>query len=603
MTKVADYVIAELAAHGISEAFVVYGAANGDLIDAFTRTKNIRYVCAQHEQGAGFMAEGWAKVKGKPGCAIATSGPGGQNFVTPIANCYYDSVPAIFITGQIKTQFMRPSPEIRQIGFQECPIVDIVRPITKYAVTITDPSRIRYELGKALWLCRTGRPGPVLLDLPIDVQKTEIEPTTLELFDIMDPGTVEEWNYEVDLGVGRVLEALRHAERPMMLIGGGLHASRGTIEAFYQVADILQIPVCPTWNATDIVTDDLPYFAGRVGTYGGKGRNFGIQNCDLLICVGSRLSGRITGGAPETFARGAKKITVDIDPALLKTEYQQVPFDINIQADAGMFFARMLYRLRQGYEPRHIKWLGRCLNWKDQYDPVLPEHFERKDIVHPYAFLRRLSERLPENAIVVGDCGGNIVSLMHAFETKKGQRVITNNGNSPMGFSMAGAIGAWFADPSRPVVCIIGDGGMQMNIQELQTIRNYGCNIKVFIINNEIYGITQAFQEVNFEGRTEACKAPHYTVPDFLNVADAYGIIGAPIGTISFAKQCIQWTFDNARPWIIDVKCPDFHTYEPKIVGWKTPIEDMTPLLPREEFAAQMIVPMLGDETVKESQE
>jgi acetolactate synthase-1/2/3 large subunit len=374
MIKLADYVVNTLAAHGIDRAFLVYGSANGDLVDAFTRTNAISYVATMTEQAAGFAAEGYAKVKGVPGLAIATSGPGGMNLVTCAGNCFYDSVPTIFITGQIKTRFLRPDPSLRQIGFQEADMVALFKPVTKSAVMVTDPQRIRYELERALFLCQHGRPGPVLLDLPIDVQQAMIDPDTLESFDIRDAENRDLLNAsisvaEVDRDVSDFVIDLEQSERPVLLVGGGVR-SAAAVDLFLEVAELLQIPCYPTWNALDVVTSDLPWYGGRIGTYGGAGRNFGLQNSDLLLAVGSRISGRITGGAPETFARGAKKYLVDIDPALTKRELQQVPFDVSTRCDVGLYLARLAAAL-WGYKPRHADWLVRCRGWQRQY-PARP---------------------------------------------------------------------------------------------------------------------------------------------------------------------------------------------------------------------------------------
>jgi len=595
--KVADFVINYLADYGIKEMFVVYGAANGDLIDAFTRTDKTRYIAVMHEQAGGFAAEVYAKVSGKPGVAIATSGPGGMNFVTPIGNFFYDSVPGLFITGQINSRFLRPDPSIRQVGFQETDIVSIVRPITKYATMITDPASIKYELEKALFLAQDGRPGPVLLDMPLNIQKQEIDPDKLVGFDPESEKSC--YNIaSIDKKIDQFLEDLKKAKRPSLMIGGGVRIA-GAVEKLLEIGRKLKIPTYPTWNALDIITSDYEYYGGRIGTYGGRGRNFGLQNSDLVLAVGSRISGRITGGNLSSFLREAKKYAVDVDITLLQKKLQQVPFDVSIHADAKLFLDRLSKKLETYSVPDFHEWTTKVIGWKDKYDPVKPEYFEQKEYVNPYAFFRILSEIMEKNDILVGDCGGNIVVSNHAFETKHGQRNITNNGNSPMGFAFAGAMGAWLAsDKTQNTVCTIGDGGMNMNIQELQTFVNYKIKVKTFIINNHIYGITKAFQETNFEGRMEACGPKGYNPPDFVKVAEAYGIKTVTISHNSELKEKIKEVLDYDGPIVCDVNCHEWHTYEPRIFGWKTPIEDMYPYLPREEFRANMIIePLEGWES------
>ena len=606
--KVADYIAQRLAAEGITHVFLVQGAANNSLIYSLADAKGIDYVCCVHEQACGFAAEGYAKVKGIPGCAVTTSGPGGQNLITPIANCYYDSVPVLFITGQVNSFFMRPEgAALRQLGFQEWPVVDCIRPITKYAACVRRAEHVPYELEKALHLCQEGRPGPVLLDFPIDVQKAEVNVTQ---FDQQCPFLQP---YKADLAQVRYaaeqfLDDFWQAKRPALLIGGGVRTAKA-IAAFDRVAAALQVPVFPTWNALDVVTSDFPWYGGRVGTYGGAGRNFGIQNCDLLLAVGCRLSGRITGGEPSTFARAARRYAVDVDAGLLDPHFQPQPFHVNVLCDAERFFEQLLFAFyaRGSYvyggndapPPNHALWMERVQEWCQRYDPVRPEFFEEKPgWVHPYAFVRNLSHQAPPNAVIVNDCGGNAVVSNQAFETKHGQRYFSNNGNSPMGFAMCGALGAWFADPSRPVLCIIGDGGFCMNIQELQTLVNYGVGIKVFVLDNRCYGITKAFQAAQYGDRFEACGPVGYNPPCFEDVVQRFGCEGKRIAVFRTSDDVppdltIQKMLEHKGPAVCIVHCPEFYTYEPRISGLRIPIERMTPALPEEEFLANMIIPPL----------
>ena len=597
MMKVADYVIDRLGEYGIDKVFVVYGAANGDLIDAFTRTKKTSYVAVMHEQAGGFAAEAYAKVSGKVGAAIATSGPGGMNFVTPIGNCYYDSVPAIFITGQINSRFLKSDDSLRQIGFQETDIVSIVKPITKYAKMITDPLSIKHELEKAIHIARTGRPGPVLLDIPLDIAKTLIDVEKLhgynDISNQYDDSKVEQL-------ARNVLADLQKSDRPVLLVGGGVKIAKA-VSLLQEVSKLLQIPTFPTWNALDIVTNDLETYCGRVGTYGGAGRNFALQNSDLLITIGSRVSGRITGGNLASFAREARKIMIDVDDAQLQPHLQQVPFDVSIKCDA-LVFLKALKKLiiEEGYlRPNaHVSWLSKAQEWRIKYDPVKESFGSSKTVIHPYRFIRQLSAKMSSTDVLLADCGGNIVITSQAIETKLGQTFITNNGNSPMGFSFAAAIGAWFADPSKRIICIIGDGGFNMNLQELQTIKNYGCNIKTIILNNHIYGITKAFQETNFQGRAEACGPVGYAPPNFIEISKAYGIKTISLKNPGDVDSALDEMFESNESVVCDVDIHEYHTYEPRIFGWSTPIEDMYPYIDRAEFKANMIIdPIEGWET------
>jgi acetolactate synthase-1/2/3 large subunit len=590
--KLSDYIFTHLRDLGVKEVFQVYGAATGHLVDAFVRVEGIDYVALLHEQACGFAAEGYAKVNGNFGVAMATSGPGGQNLITCAANCFYDSVPCLFITGQIKQEFMRPDKSIRQVGFQESDQVACFEPVTKYSVMITKPEDIKYELEKAIHLMKSGRPGPVHLDIPIDISKAEISPDELIGYDseIEEMFDVRKITEQVDF----LIDDINRSERPVMLIGGGVKLAKAENELL-EIGKILQIPIYPTWNALDIVCSDYEYYAGRIGTYGGSGRNFGVQNSDLLLSIGSRISGRITGGNVKSFARGAKKYMVDVDKPALQKKLQQLPFDECILSDAKLFISILKKRLIDlKYKPKFESWVSRCMDWKKRYDPVTEQAFMKSEYVNPYAFVRILSEEMSNNDILVADCGGNVVVTNHSFETKTGQRYFTNNGNSPMGFSFAGAIGAWFASDKEKqnVVCIIGDGGMNMNIQELQSLINYGIDIKVIILNNHIYGITKAFQKVNFEGRMEACGPVGYNPPDFIKVSESYGIETLSIEGSDYdsIREKIKQLLNHKGSIIIDVNCHEYHKYDPRVIGWETPIEDMYPYLSREEFNSNMYI-------------
>lgn len=583
--RVSDWILARLAKEGITHAFTVYGGAISELMDAFTRQRDINYVVTIHEQAAGFAAEGYAKARGIPGLAIATSGPGGGNMVTAMQNCYYDSTPCIFLTGQVATPLINREPTVRQLGFQETPICDIVRRITKYAGQPQSAEDARQMLETALMEAKSGRPGPVLLDIPIDVQREEC--SAMPFF----PWS-RNTSWPRDLFMSYALD-LAKAKRPAILVGGG---ARGASMAIVDFACKHAIPCFRTWNAFDVITDDERNYCGTIGTYGGPGRNFGIQNCDLLLSLGCRMSGRITGGRPETFARGAKKYIVDIDLAATTAGTQPVKGDVNVLASCADFmFAQ--YPVAAHFQD----WFDQCRRWLHQYDPVKPEMFEieRDEDLHHYGFMRRLSELLPANSIIVSDTGGNQIMMGHCFQSKRGQRIFSSNGNTPMGFALCGAIGAWFAEPARPVVCIIGDGGMQMNIQELQTMVHYGVKVKVFVINNGVLGNTKSYQRVNHM-KEVACGPDGYSAPDFTKIAVAYGIYAYHIPGWKYVDTIIMEMLAHDGPAICDVPDPDRCQYEPRISRWDVGIEDAYPYLPRDEFRANMLIePLPGWENIK----
>jgi len=439
----------------------------------------------------------------------------------------------------------------------------------------------------------------VLLDIPINIQKQDVDEKILLGYDVGLKTTydIDSINKQVD----KYIDDLKNSKRPCLMIGGGVRLS-GAVNELLELGRELKIPMFPTWNALDIVCSDYEYYGGRIGTYGGAGRNFGIQNSDLLLAIGSRISGRITGGNIHTFAREAKKYMVDVDKAGLQKKLQQVPFEECIYSDAKLFIKLLMDRLKSEDLPDFSKWVEQVMVWKEKYDPVTEDMFKPRKYPHPYAFIRILSEEMKSNDIFAADCGGNIVVSNHAFETKVGQRYFTNNGNSPMGFSFAGAIGAAIAaDSSQDVICVIGDGGFNMNIQELQTIVNYNVPVKTIILNNHIYGITKAFQETNFEGRAEACGPVGYNPPNFKDIVEAYKI---PTMVVDDGKDYdkirsqIREFLDHKGPIVMDFNCHEYHTYDPKIVGWETPIEDMYPYLPDDEFDENMFIKPIGQKRV-----
>ena len=359
---------------------------------------------------------------------------------------------------------------------------------------------------------------------------------------------------------------LRDAKRPLFLVGGGA----GTVPD-------LPYPCVVTWNALDKVTPDMACYAGVVGTYGGPGRNFAVQSCDLLVAVGCRISGRITGGMVDNFAPRAKKWQIDTEP---KAEGDWIRWNI----DANEFWPKLLLIAKQD------DWFWKTQEWVEKYDPVKPEHSKE---FHHYGFMRKVSEYIPDDAIIVFDTGGSAIMMGHAFRPKKGQRIFSSNGNSPMGFAMCGAMGAWFADKTRPIVCFIGDGGFNMNLQELQTIVNYGINIKIFILNNHCYGNTKLFQRYNYGSRFYACGPDGYSPPDFEKVVKSYKLVCRAVETYDDVEQIIRPGMRSAGkhwdyPCVYDVVHHDFYEYLPRISRFDQDLCDQDPPLPREEWEANL---------------
>lgn len=595
MMRVSEYVANFLTEKGVKDIFLIDGSACASLIVAVARNKNLRYYCPQHEQAGAFAVDGYYKASGKMAVMIATSGPAGQNLLNGVAASYYDSIPALYLTGNVNSRFMKPSDEIRQQGFQENDIVAMAKPITKLAVLVKKPESIRYEIERAYKVATTGRPGPVLLDIPMDIQQAVIEENNLMGFD--DAVTTGWDNEEIHEHINKCLEMLRKAERPVMLVGGGVWLAKA-MEETKRLIERLKIPVYVTWNMLDFCEKDYPFYGGRVGTFGGDGRNYGIQNSDLLLSIGSRISGRITGGMIHSFARTAKKIIVDIDSAELK--WQLVRGDLNITCDAKVFATEFLKVLEnKPLEADYSQWLAKAIYWKEKYPVFKEEYWDQKESVNPYVFVKVLSEEMKEGDVLVHEAGGNCVVTSQAFEAKAGQRVFSNNGNSSLGYALPAAIGACIAT-KKHVLCINGDGGMNFNIQEFQTIKHYKLPVKVLIFNNYAYGITKAYRDTNFQSEYAGVDAEHgQSSPDFMKVAEAYGIKTVHIKNHDELRDKIKEVLSADEPVVCDINMIGFYNYQPKI-GWRNPIEDQYPFLPRDEFRNNMIIePVEGWENPK----
>ena len=600
--KLADYIVDYIASTGTKHVFLVTGGAIAHVVDAaFRRSsvkKDIECVCVQHEQAGAMAAEAYSRLGPGLGVVLTTSGPGATNLITGICGCWFDSIPALFITGQVGTAEScgAVATKPRQVGFQEADIVNMVASITKFAAKVTDPATIKYVLEKAVSMAKGGRPGPVLLDIPVDVQFADIDPSKLVGFDPEKEREEEDRKgarEDMEKKVGQVIALIEKAERPIILFGGGVklaHAEKVAL-AF---AETLRMPIVVSWSGFDTISHDHPQFVGHIGVYGSRGANFAVQNADLVLSLGSRLDTRQTGGRVNAFARGAKKVMVDIDRNEIM-KGRGLAIDVGIAADVGEFLRIIEPRL-SGIRTQDVSaWRARTAEWKNKYPAVLPEYYAQKDTVSAYVFLKMLSDALPEGATTVVDEGGNLVWTMQSFEVKKGQRLISTFGNSPMGYALPAAIGASFALGKKPVVCIDGDGGFQPNIQELQTVKHYNVPLKIFIMNNRSMGIIKQFQDLYFDARHYATTEEHgYSARDFAAVATAYGIEAITIRTCGEMEDGIQRALAAAGPVLCNVLINENQQLNPKL-EFGRPLEDMAPYLERQEFFANMIVEPLAE--------
>ncbi len=577
--KLSDYIISYLASLGTKHVFVLTGGACAYIIDSFHKFKDkIEYVCVQHEQAAAMAADAYSRFGAGLGATVVTSGPGATNLITGICCSWFDSIPAIHISGQVNTNELSGNNPVRQTGFQETDIVNIVKPITKYAVMVTNPEKIRYELEKAVYLATSGRPGPVLIDIPMDVQRAEIEPEQLESFTISETLNYHDTGEKLQEKVEKCVSMIKNSKRPVILLGGGIRLSN-SVEQTRDLVETLQIPVVSNWAAIDIIPYNHKLYVGQFGVYGNRGAN-------LVISLGSRLDSRQTGGNIHSFAREAKRIAVDIDNGQLSSARVQI--DLPINTDLKEFFLILKENLSKIKLPSFLDWIQKSKELKERYPACLPEFEKQTNDVNPYYFMKVLSKKTKENEVICTDCGGNLVWTIQGAMLKNGQRIFSALGNSPMGYSLPASIGASIALNKKQVICIIGDGGLQINLQEFQTIVKYKLPIKVFIFNNHGYGIIKQFQDMYLNGRHEAT-GNGYSCPDFIKIASSYGIKSETIRNHSELEEKLERILNDREAVICDVILNDQQTLIPKL-EWQKPIEDLTPYLNRKEFRDNMII-------------
>ncbi len=596
--KLSDYVFRFLSERGVKHVFMLAGGGAMHLNDSLGRCPGIEYVCTLHEQAAAIAAEAYARVTNNLGVALVTTGPGGTNSVTGVAAAWLDSTPCLFISGQVKRQDMIGNLGLRQRGVQEINIIPIVTPITKYAATIMEPDSVRFHLEKAIHFAKTSRPGPVWLDIPLDVQAAQIDPDNLIGFDF-EKEKIRSDPSKLETNVAHALQLMEAAERPVLLAGNGIRLS-GAIEEFGKLVDLLGIPVLTTWLGIDLIAENHPLFGGRPGSIAPRGANFALQNADYLLSIGARLDMATVGFSYERFARAARKVIVEIDP----NEFRKMGMSIDVaeQGDAGAFIKEMLRQAQSASLPRFQSWVDRCQLWKSRYPVVLPEHRELKDFVSTYVFSEAMSEVLPDDAVVVSMSAGACVEVfLLAFKVKKGQRIFHNRGTGSMGLAVPASIAACLASERRQTVCIEADGGFQMNTQELETIRRLRLPIKIFVLNNQGYASIRASQQRYFGRLTGADTSSGLTLPDTLKVAEAYGLTAARIHDQTHLQGKLREILATDGPFLCEIMSPPDEVRAPCISSKQlpngsmvsAPLEDLWPFLPRNEFLENMIIPAL----------
>ncbi len=588
--KVSDYIIECLVQKSITKVYGYIGGNNAHIMDSIENHSDIEMVNTIHEQGAGFAAEGYARTSGNIGVATATSGPGATNLITPIASCFYDSVPAIFITGQVNTYECKSASEcennapVRQIGFQEADIVAMTKPITKYAVLVDSIHDIRYELEKALFISTEGRKGPVLIDIPIDLQYKDINPDEKRSF----YGSSEHRSYEAKDtfskdNIEKVATLINQAKRPVILLGGGIRTA-GAKDELKTLLKNTNIPVVYSLMGKDSIEASYKYNLGFIGAYGNRCASLTLANSDLLIILGARLDARQMGRQTKTFAREATIVQVDIDKHEIN---RKVKVDVAILSDIKGFLEQLNSKK---LTPMIKRWHEKVLTYKVSYSSLCTIKDEEK---MPNKIISLISQYSKQGDQVCVDVGLHQMWTAQSFEVKEGQRILFSGGLGAMGCALPTAIGATMGAKSRSIV-IAGDGGFQMNIQELEVLRRRGLPIKIFVMNNAFLGMVRQMQ-TEFLNKNYIGTQNDYSVPNYKNVAEAYGIKSYTVSKMSEIEAIIKTSLSNDECELIDIHLSDNkHLVEPRLAGNK-PMEDMAPFLEKDELESHMVIKLLED--------
>ena len=597
--KLSDYLIGQLADWGVRHIFLVTGGGAMHLNDSIGKEARIQFVCNHHEQASAMAAEAYARVSGLPGVVNVTTGPGGINALNGVFGAWTDSIPMLVVSGQVKRETCMRALGItglRQLGDQEADIVAMVANITKYAVLVDDPLSIRYHLERAWHLAQGGRPGPCWLDIPVDVQGMSIDPATLRGYDPAEDesalNTID--GEQLTSDCREVLDRIRRAKRPVILAGTGVRAAHATAE-FDELCHRLGVPVTTAWTH-DLIASDDPLFCGRQGTIGDRAGNFTVQSADLLLILGSRLNIRQTSYNWQSFARQAFKIQVDVDAA--EFHKPTVQPNLAIHCDLKRFLREMLRQCDTGHvrPETHAKWLGWCRERVQRYPVVQERQRNAGPPLNPYYFIEQLSTKLAEDDVIV--CG-NATSCIVPFQTlrlRKLQRLISNSGSASMGYDLPAAIGAAFARPGKRVICLAGDGSIQMNIQELQTVIHHRLPLKIFVLNNSGY-LSMRMTQSGFFGRlTGESAATGTSFPNMVKIGCAYGIPSIRIDCASQLDQ-VDRALAADGPALIDVVLDPNQEFEPRSKARQLPdgkivsptLEDMYPFLDNTELMDNVI--------------
>lgn len=599
LIKVSDFIAKFIAEHQdtANSIFMVSGGGNMHLIDSLGNNKDLEFICNHHEQACAIAAEGYARTNNKIGIAYVTTGPGGTNAITGVYGAWADSIPTLTISGQVKFQTTiasQPELDLRQLGDQEINIIDLVKPITKYAVMITDKNSVKYHLQKAVYEAKNRRPGPVWLDIPLDIQGALVDEDELFEYKIEDEN-------KIDLKIEDIVNLLKNSKRPVIIAGNGVTLS-GANEELGSLIKKLHVPVIGTFARYDIVRNDSEYFFGRFGTIGNRMANFAVQNSDLIIAIGARLNVRAISYNWEYFGREAKKVVVDID--INELNKHTLNPDLKINSDAKEFIVRLIEKIDEKKTPSYDEWFEKCVTYKNKYPTIDKSRQEVKGFVDSYNFYDVISDVTKDDAIYVFGNGTACVSSYQSLRLKKDQKVIVNSGCASMGYDLPAAIGACYANDKKEIICVTGEGSLQMNIQELQTIIHNKLPIKIFILNNGGYISIRNTQNGFFKGnKVGADSESGVSFPDTVKLADAYGFKTFKIENQVNLKTQLNEVLKTEGPVVCEIMLSTEEKMQPKLSSEikpdgkmvSKPLEDMFPFLDREEFKANMIIKTVGE--------
>jgi acetolactate synthase I/II/III large subunit len=600
LIKLSDYITQFLVDRGVKHIFMLTGGGCMHLVDSVGRQKNLEYVCCLHEQAVSFATQAYAEYKSGLSAALVTTGPGGTNAITGLAAAWLDSTACIFLSGQVKRADLLTGRGVRSMGPQEVDIVSVVTPLTKYAKTLTEPNDVRFELEKAVHLATSGRRGPVWLDVPLDVQASQVDEESLRGFTPEPAGSASVTMKEK---VAQAIELLKQAQRPVLFIGNGTRQAHldGLVK---EIVNTLRIPALLTWKAMDMLPEDHPYFAGRPGSVASRGSNFTQQNADWILVLGARLDMPQVAFSHKNFARAAKKVLVDIDEHEIGKF--EMTIDVPVHADVRDFLTEFLAQLKDIALPDVSSWLRKSKDWLTKYPVILPEYWtEDNGIVNPYVLVDVLSDQCtPEDVLAPGSSGACSDIFLQCFRLKTGQRVVNSPSLGAMGTGLPGAIGTCIASGKRRTICVNGDGGFQLNIQDLETVKRLHLPIKFFVLCNGTYASIMGSQRNHFQGRMVGSDpSSHLTLPDLNKVAEAYGIKAMKIDSHTGIREAIAEVMAYDGPVVCSVRVSSDQPMAPRATSAirsdgtivSLPIEDMAPCLPREEFRANMLIPTLED--------